>query len=155
MIGPTTPVLLLLIMAMYPQPYFSPTPQMIPGFVPQYPIFQTPNQGQKRDSLPLSSSSGIQIDKRIRNNSGGEGSITSPSLGNNCEVTLQDVMLEFKKLATKEDLVQVKSTIIAQSAEIQQLKTELNSHHDRIKVLEEQVVTEIRLLLIVRKQSTR
>ena len=119
-----TPFLLSFAMAMYAPLYYSPTPQMIPGFVLQYPIFQTPTQGQKRDSSPLMSSSGNQIEKRSRNNSGGEGSIVSPSNNTERELCLQDVMLEFKKLATKEDLVQVKSTLIAQSAEIQQLKTE-------------------------------
>ena len=43
-------------------------------------------------------------------------------------MSLKDVMLEFKKLATKEDLVQVKSSLIAQAAEIQQLKNEVLNH---------------------------
>ena len=46
-------------------------------------------------------------------------------------------MAEFKKLATKEDLVQVKGTLIPQAAEIQQLKTERNNHQGQIKVLED------------------
>ena len=50
--------------------------------------------------------------------------------------TLRDIMAELKKLATKEEVVQVKGTLIAQSAEIQQLRSELDKHNERIKVLE-------------------
>ena len=69
----------------------------------------------------------------------GESSITSLSADADREVSLKDVMLEFKKLATKEDLVQVKSTLVAQSAKIQQLKIDPNNQQERLKVLEDQV----------------
>ena len=52
-------------------------------------------------------------------------------------ITLQDIMAELKKVATKDNIVQVKSSSVAQSAEIQQLRTEIEKHHNRIKSLEE------------------
>ena len=53
-------------------------------------------------------------------------------------VTLTNIMEKLQKVATKDDVVQIKGTLVAQSAEIQQLRGELDKHHDRIKVLEEQ-----------------
>ena len=53
-------------------------------------------------------------------------------------VSLNDIMAELKKVATKDDIVQIKGTLIAQSAEIQQLRSEINKHRDRTKALEDQ-----------------
>ena len=111
---------------------------MIPGYVQPMPIYQTPDHGQKRDLSPLFGNTVEQVEKRIRNNSNDRSSSVSPAGELGREVNLQDVMAEFKKLATKEDLVQVKGTLVAQSAEIQQLKSELINHQERIKVLEDQ-----------------
>ena len=50
-------------------------------------------------------------------------------------------MTEMKKLATKDDIAQIKSSLVAQSAEIEQLRSEIGKHHDRIKSSEEQATT--------------
>ena len=130
----TTPFLLLITMAMFAPQYYSPPQQMIPGYVP---VYQTPGHGQKRDLSPIIVNAVQQDEKRIRNNSALEGSIVLVSSEIEEEVSLRDIMNHLKKLATKDDLVQVKSTLVAQSAEIQQIKTELNSHQERLKVLED------------------
>ena len=124
---------------MYAPPYFAQPQQLEPGYMQPYPpIFQTPEQGQKRISSPLLVFIGEKEEKRSRN----EG-LTVCSSDDSASVARQysllDVMEELKKLATKEDLVQVKGTLIAESAEIQQLKGELGKHNERIKSLEEQV----------------
>ena len=123
---------------MYAPQYFTPQPAMIPGYMPQVPVFHTPTQEQKRDLSPLIVNSEEQDEKRVQNNSAGVSSIAFQPNDLDRELSLRDVMLEFKKLATKEDLVQVKSILVAQLTEIQQLKTELITHHECIKVLEEQ-----------------
>ena len=124
---------------MYASPYFAQLQQMMPGFVQPYPpIFQTPESGRKRDSSPLLLLSGEKDEKRSRND-GLSGSSSDPSALEGQEVTLADIMNHPQKLGTKEDLVQVKSTIVAPSAEIQQLKGEINSHVDRMKLFEGQM----------------
>ena len=121
-----------------PQYYQAPQP-MIPGFMQPMPIFQTPDHGQKRDLSPLIGSSAEQDGKRVRNNSNDLSSIVSPTGDDDENVSLRDIMKHLKKLATKDDLVQVKGSIIAQAAEIQQLKSELNNQQERLKVLEDQM----------------
>ena len=49
-------------------------------------------------------------------------------------MTLSDIIEQLKKVATKDDIVQIKSTIIAQLAEIQQIR---GKHRDQLKILED------------------
>ena len=110
---------------------------MIPGYIQQVPIFQAPEHNQKRGGSPLSGLGNENVEKRTRQGSGEMSSILdSPGQDEPDAYTLRDIMTELKKLATKEDLVQVKGTIVAQSAEIQQLRSEIEKHSDRIKTLE-------------------
>ena len=109
------------------------------GFIQQVPIYQTPpDQGQKRNPSPLFGSELENAGKRLRQQSGELSSFNgaSPGAATLETCTVQDIMLELKKLATKEDIVQIKGTLIAQSAEIQQLRGELEKQGDRIKTLE-------------------
>ena len=110
---------------------------MIPGYIQQVPIFQPPEHTQKRIGSPLSDYENDNNGKRTRQGSTEGSSIPcSPGRNDPDALTLRDIMAELKKVATKEDLVQVKGTLVAQSAEIQQLRTELEKHSDRIKALE-------------------
>ena len=124
---------------MYAPPYYAPPQQLVPGFIlPYQPIYHTPDQGRKRESSPLLLLSGEKDEKRSRNEGSTSGSIDqSTSDGQTC--TLMDLMNEMKKLATKDNLAQVKGSILAQSAEIQQLRSEIGKHNDRIKQLEDQM----------------
>ena len=108
------------------------------GFIQQVPIYQTPDQGQKRNPSPLFGSNSENNGKRSRHQSGEMSSFagSSPGAAANELCTIQDIMLELKKLATKEDIVHIKGTLIAQSAEIQQLRGEIEKQGDRIKSLE-------------------
>ena len=113
---------------------------MMSGFIQQVPIYQTPEQGQKRESSPLFGSNPENTGKRSRQVTGDKGSTDgSPEPGMRDTYTIHDVMKEFKKLATKEDLVQIKGTMVAQSAEIQQLRGEMEKQGERIKVLEDEM----------------
>ena len=112
---------------------------MMQGFIQQVPIYHTPDQGQKRDSSPLLGSNPDNQGKRSRRQSGEEGSFTgSPSAAAIDVYSVQDIMKELKKLATKEDIVQIKGSMVAQSAEIQQLRGEMEKQNERIKVLEDE-----------------
>ena len=112
---------------------------MVPGFIQQVPIYQTPDHGQKRDSSPLLGSNPDNLGKRSRHQSGDMSSIVgSPITADSDAYTLQDIMKALKKVATKDDIVQIKGTMIAQSAEIQQLRGEIEKHNDRIKILEDE-----------------
>ena len=110
-----------------PQYYLQPQP-MMPGFIQQVPIYQTPEQGQKRESSPLFGSNPENAGKR-RHLTGDKGSIDGSS----------EAGIEFKKLATKEDLVQIKGSMVAQSAKIQQLRGEMEKQGELIKVLEDEM----------------
>ena len=123
---------------MFAPQYFNPSQPLMQGYIQQVPIFQTPDHGQKRDLSPLLGSNHENVGKRSRHQSGEEGSITgSPNASSMDVFTIQDVMKELKKLATKEDLVQIKGSMVAQSAEIQQLRGEIEKQGERIKVLED------------------
>ena len=58
------------------------------------------------------------------------------------ECTILDILTEIKKLATKDDIAQLKGSLVAPSAEIEQLRSEVSKHHDRIKTLEERASME-------------
>ena len=104
---------------MFAPQYYPGTQPMMQGFIQQVPIYQTPEHGQKWDSSPLFGPNMENAGKRSRQISGEVSSIAgSPSTAANGEYTIDDIMKEFKKLATKEDLVQIKGTMVAQSAEI-------------------------------------
>ena len=94
-------------------PQYYPQPQpMIPGYIQQVPIFQPPDHTPKRGGSPLMGLENDNVGKRTRQGSDDVSSIAgSPGRAN---LDLQDIMNELKKLATKEDLVQVKGTIVAQ-----------------------------------------
>ena len=98
---------------------------------------RTPDQGLKRDHSPLASIPHDQDGKRVRILSG-ESILNVSGAGEVRELTLLDLMTEMKNLATKDDIAQIKSSLVAQSAEIEQLRSEVGKHHDRIKSLEEQ-----------------
>ena len=117
-----------------PQYYASPQP-MMPGYVQPMQVFHTPDQGQKRELSPLAVAFNENDGKRARAGST-EGSSSNGDESRN--ISLNDIMAELKKVATKDDIVQIKSTLVAQSAEIQQLRSEIGKHHDRIKSLEDQ-----------------
>ena len=123
---------------MYAPQFYPPPQQLLPGYVQTVPIYQTPDQGQKRNTSPLFNLSGEKDEKRSRNEVA-SGSSIQGEVSENENYTILDIMNEFKKLATKDDLVQVKSTLVAQAAEIQQLKGEVVKNTDRIKNLEEQM----------------
>ena len=125
--------------AMFAPQYFSPPQQMVQGYVQPVPIYQTPDQGLKRDHSPLAVLSGDIDGKRVRIFSG-ESSTSKNAVGDGSvrELTLLDLMTEMKNLATKDDIAQIKSSLVAQSAEIEQLRSEMGKYHDRIKSLEEQ-----------------
>ena len=83
-------------------------------FIQQMPIYQTPYQGQKWDSSPLFGSNPDNNGKRSRQLSAAEDLFdVSPSMALSDSCTIQDVMKELKKLATKEDIVQIKGTMVA------------------------------------------
>ena len=114
---------------------------MVQGFIPQVPVFRTPEQGTIQDLSPLLSGSLENGEKRLRQASQeGSSIVLATSEANGGEVfTLSDVMNALSKVSTKEDIVQIKGTLVAQSAEIQQLRGELDKHSERLKTLEEQV----------------
>ena len=121
-------------------PQFYTQPQlMVSGFVQPLQIYQTPDQGKKRELSPLAIINSDQDGKRVRIVSGDivpEGSVaTSQSVR---DFTLMDIMTELRNVAKKEDIQEIKDSLVAQSREIEQLRSEVDKHHDRIKTLEEQ-----------------
>ena len=124
---------------MFAPQYFAQPQAMVPGYVQPMPIYQTPEQGLKRDHSPLASLIAEQEGKRVRILSGDQTLNESGSSNVAVrELTIADVLTEMKKLATKDDIAQIKSSIVAQSAEIEELRSEIGRHHERIKSLEEQ-----------------
>ena len=124
---------------MFTPQYFPQPQQIVQGYVQPLQVYHTPEQGVKRDHSPLSTITGDIDGKRVRILSGEPTlTITGSNEGTVRELTLLDVMTELKNLATKDDIAQIKSSLVAQSAEIEQLRSEMGKHHDRIKSLEEQ-----------------
>ena len=114
----------------------------MPGYVQPVQVFQSPDQGLKRDLSPLAAMLAEHEGKRVRLRSG-EQTLNDSVLSDMAvrEFTIKDIMTEMKNLATKDDIAQIKSSLVAQSAEIEQLRAEMGKHHDRIKSLEEQATT--------------
>ena len=96
-------------------------------------------QGQKRDLSPLLGNNLEQDEKCSQQNNNMEVSLiqTTPA-GNRTINLLDNIMNKVKKVATKDDIVQIKGTFVLQSATIQQFREEISKHYDCLKLLEEQ-----------------
>ena len=95
-----------------PQFYTQPQP-MMPSYVQPVPVYHTPEQGLKHDLSPLTSIEGDHDGKRVCTRSAetndGDVIVMERSIR---EFTLMDIMTELKKVATKEDLTEIKSSLL-------------------------------------------
>ena len=125
--------------AMFAPQFFAQPQPMMSGYVQPVPIYQTPDQGKKRELSPLAVINDEQEEKRSRFASGDVGLRGTSAMSQSVrDFTLMDIMTELRNVAKKEDISEIKDSLLAQSREIEQLRAEVDKHHDRIKVLEDQ-----------------